>query len=614
MSSSALQLRLVTAFIAVTLAWAAEEGAEKLSKSTLAVYLVLDVVLLGGAALFAGLTLSVMGLDTLSLEIIASSGQEPDKTHATKILPIRRKGNQLLCTLVLGNVMVNTLIAQITDRFVAGWLGVLVSTVLITLGGEIIPQATMAAHALKVGSSSAPIVKFFLVAFYPICKPLSMFLDRVIGNDPGQVYERAELRKLFALHAREHGAASGLHDSDVNLIFGAMDLGSVQVGDVMTPINEVFMLEASERLDGAQLQRIWQTGHSRIPVYKTLRSDIVGVLYAKDLLMVNPDEAARIHDFIKFHRRHIIAVNSETMSMAMLKEFQTGSSHIALVRRVTVRQNADPTYETVGIVTLDDVIGRLLGDDIHDDLNDREDESQSPPPLQPQAAGSPITHQHHHHGPILTAAAAALYGSPAARNDRTLGLVTGLALRLVRMPTITMNQRRAMVYFLRESVSPFASVSADALMDFVTSKGLVYEAMAPPNARGLVLTSRGNVWLYKTGHESTMFTLVLQGGVQVILPASRRQGGGGGDGKASEPLFMDLPPWSVLGTPVLHRAEVAGTASRSVPGAVGSGGGPYVPDFSARIVATSMVLQLHIKDIERFFAESAQRDLPDSTP
>lgn len=97
--------------------------------------------------------------------------------------------------------MVNTLIAQITDSHIHGWVATAISTALTTLGGEVIPQALMSAHALKVGSKSAPVVKLFIVLFYPVCKPLSMILDRLIGTDPGQMYERNELKKLMVMHA-----------------------------------------------------------------------------------------------------------------------------------------------------------------------------------------------------------------------------------------------------------------------------------------------------------------------------------------------------------------------------------------------------------------------------
>uniref|UniRef100_A0A7S1LL04 CNNM transmembrane domain-containing protein n=1 Tax=Neobodo designis TaxID=312471 RepID=A0A7S1LL04_NEODS len=590
------------------------ESSKKISTGTLVGYIIADIILLCGAALFAGLTLSIMGLDTLSLEIIATSGQEPDRTYAEKILPIRRLGNQLLCTLILGNVMVNTLIAQITDRFVSGWVGVALSTALITVGGEILPQATMSAHAMRVGAGSAPIVRFFLVLFYPICKPISLFLDRAIGNDPGQIYEREELKKLFALHAQEHGAASGIADSDLNLLFGAMDLGSVTVGDVMTPMADIFMLEASERLDSNQLQNIWQSGHSRIPVFKTSRMNIVGVLYAKDLLMVNPEEESRIHDFVKFHRRHIIAVSADTTLTMMLRQFQTGSSHIALVRRVAIRGNADPVYEAVGIVTLDDVIARLIGDEIRDDENDNADDVDDHAAMIQAAMphlNVAVAPAHNFHGPMVTAAAAALYGTMAARNDRTLGPVSGAALRLVRAASVTGNHRKATVLFLRESVPQFASFDAATLADFVASHGMIYEVIAPSCARGLRTTSKRNVWLYKIGCASTMFTLIIQGAVQVILPAATSDptaapatnasaSASAGLGSPvvpavphtkSEPLFMELPSWSVLGAPVLDGARGHGVT------------GTYLPDYSARVVANTTILQFHLSDLARFFGD-----------
>ena len=587
---------------------AATEEPESLSTGTLIGYILADLVLLCFAALFAGLTLSIMGLDTLSLEIIASSGQEPDRTYAEKILPIRRLGNQLLCTLILGNVMVNTLIAQITDRFVSGWVGVALSTALITVGGEIVPQATMSAHALRVGAGSAPIVRFFLILFYPVCKPIALFLNHVIGNDPGQVYERDELKKLFAVHAQEHGAESGIAASDLNLLFGAMDLGSATVGDVMTPMADVFMLEVNERLDANQLQNIWQSGHSRIPVFKTTRVNIVGVLYAKDLLMVNPSEESRIHDFVKFHRRHIIAVSAEATLTSMLRQFQTGRSHIALVRRVTIRGSADPVYEAAGIVTLDDVIAKLIGDDIRDDENDNVEEDDT--------AGAVTTSSNaaqNFHGPMVSAAAAALYGTPAARADSSLGPVSGAALRLVRAASVTGNHRRATVLYLRESVPQFASVDASTLSDFVSSHAMIYEIIAPTNARGLRTTSKRNVWLYKIATASPMFTLVIQGGIQVILPAATACEGTGGTGASqqlppcttppvvstkSDPLFMELPSWSVLAAPILD-AAVDSVADPNTPMRT------YLPDYSARVVATATILQFHIADLKRFFSDNA---------
>jgi metal transporter CNNM len=314
---------------------APEEGGTThaaLTRQQMALYLAADVVLLGFAALFAGLTLAVMGLDTLSLEIIADSGKDPDKTYAQQILPLRTLGNQLLCTLILGNVMVNTLIAQITDRVLVGWFATVASTALITLGGEIIPQATMSAHALYVGSKSAPIVKLFLILFYPICKPVAMFLDRVLGTDPGQIYERNELKKLMFLHATAHGS---IGMKELGFMMGALEIHEKTVGDVMTPLHEIFMLEAAAVLDEIQLRTIWEAGHSRIPVYKGKRTEIVGVLFTKDLIGIRPSENLSVLTVAKFYGRTCHVVPSETKLVTVLRYFQSGKSHMAFVQGVT---------------------------------------------------------------------------------------------------------------------------------------------------------------------------------------------------------------------------------------------------------------------------------------
>ena len=80
----------------------------------------LSVTLLVLSGLFSGLTLGLMSLDVNSLEIVISGGSDNDKEYAEKILPIRKKGNLLLCTLLLGNTLVNALIAILSASFTSG--------------------------------------------------------------------------------------------------------------------------------------------------------------------------------------------------------------------------------------------------------------------------------------------------------------------------------------------------------------------------------------------------------------------------------------------------------------------------------------------------------------
>lgn len=496
-----------------------------LDEGALVTLIIADFVLLCFAALFAGLTLSIMGLDTLSLEIIADSGSEPDKSYAKNILPLRQLGNQLLCTLILGNVMVTTLIAQITDSNLHGWVATILSTALITLGGEILPQALMSAHALKVGSKSAPLVKVFIALFYPVCKPLSMFLDAVIGTDPGQIYERNELKKLMFMHAA-HSAESGLNEGEVDLMMGAMELHEKTVVSVMTPLHEIFMLEANERLSEETIHYISEHGHSRIPVYQTHKHNIIGVLFAKDLLMINPEENTKIIQLVKFYHRKCHVVPSETKLISMLKYFQTGKSHIALVQEVQQRPHQDPYYEVKGLVTMEDVIEEL----IHNEIFDEYDVVASPAPS----------------------------AAPTAASKRNVGLNAKCARRV----HLNANQMKACALFLNESLpqlnvdaNEFGSVLMTALADLAA----IYKVRAPRDARGLPFDDRSNVWLYRSGVASNVFTLVIAGRVEVFA--------------GKEEIALELPSWSILG------ADALGTDH-------------FIPTFSCRVVHDSTILQI----------------------
>ena len=87
----------------------------------------MSLMLLILSGLFSGLTLGLMSLDVGGLEIIIS-GEGDHAEYARRVLPIRRKGNLLLCTLLLGNTLVNALIAILSASFTSGIVGALLST------------------------------------------------------------------------------------------------------------------------------------------------------------------------------------------------------------------------------------------------------------------------------------------------------------------------------------------------------------------------------------------------------------------------------------------------------------------------------------------------------
>jgi len=158
-----------------------------------------SVVLVLLSALFSGLTLGVLGLDLNELEIIKAAGDPEQLKAAERLLPVRRQGNLLLCTLVLGNVAVTSLSSVLLSTLTSGLVGFAISTVLITVFGEIIPQAVCARYALAIGARSVPVVRLFVFLFFPLTKPLALILDYALGDEVGMHFTRAEFLKLVAL-------------------------------------------------------------------------------------------------------------------------------------------------------------------------------------------------------------------------------------------------------------------------------------------------------------------------------------------------------------------------------------------------------------------------------
>lgn len=100
------------------------------------------LIILSG--LFSGLTLGLMGLDKVILSVFVEQPDQDEETrkqvdYAKRIVPIRKDGNLLLCTLLIGNVAVNAGLSILLAELTSGVMGFVLSTVLIVIFGEIGP-------------------------------------------------------------------------------------------------------------------------------------------------------------------------------------------------------------------------------------------------------------------------------------------------------------------------------------------------------------------------------------------------------------------------------------------------------------------------------------------
>jgi metal transporter CNNM len=159
------------------------------------------VVLLVMSGLFSGLNLGLMSLDKTDLQILCNTGTDKEKEYAAKVFPVRKMGNLLLCTLLLGNVLVNSSLTILLDDLTSGLVAVIGSTLGIVIFGEIVPQAICSRHGLAVGAWTVWLTKIFMGLTFIVSYPISKILDIILGEEIGSVYNRERLKELVKVSA-----------------------------------------------------------------------------------------------------------------------------------------------------------------------------------------------------------------------------------------------------------------------------------------------------------------------------------------------------------------------------------------------------------------------------
>ncbi|GMH35478.1 hypothetical protein BSKO_03346 [Bryopsis sp. KO-2023] len=338
------------------------------------------LVILSG--LFSGLTLGLLSLDLVGLRILEQGGDECERKYAAKIIPVRRHGNLLLCTLLFGNVVVNSAISILLSDLTSGAVGLVTSTVIILIVGEIIPQSVCSRHGLMIGAHSLWLVKIFMFVFLPVSWPISKLLDWVLGRDIGMVYSREELKRLIDLHYEDPEAQKESHLTfeDHKLLIGSLEYKAKRVVDVMTCLENCFMLEKSTRLDFKVLTEIYKSGYSRIPVFVGNRHNISGVLYVKDLILVDPDDEVELGTIMGLRGHGVERVYDDVTLDKVLKTFMTTYNHLLVVYKrgadlLDSENDVQPIGNTavMGLITLEDVIEEVLQDEIVDETDKIQD-------------------------------------------------------------------------------------------------------------------------------------------------------------------------------------------------------------------------------------------------
>ncbi|XP_028827244.1 metal transporter CNNM3 isoform X2 [Denticeps clupeoides] len=313
-------------------------------------------------ALIRSLSVSLLWLDPLELYVLHSCGSEEEKRAAKRLEPVRRRGNFLLCSFLLISSVGYSALAVLFYRALGSVApAVLASGVLVFLVAELLPHVIFSGYGFQFAPGVTWLAQACIVLTSPLSCPLGLILDLVLRRDVTTCSVRDRTMEMIRTNVNDP------YNEFVKEEFSRGTLRTKTVEDILTPLKDCYMLPSTAVLHFSTMSEIMQSGYTRVPVYEEERSNIVDILYVKDLALVDPDDCTPITTITKFYNHPLHFVFNDTKLDAMLEEFKKGNSHLAIVQKVNNEGEGDPFYEVLGLVTLEDVIEEIIKSEILDE-------------------------------------------------------------------------------------------------------------------------------------------------------------------------------------------------------------------------------------------------------
>lgn len=313
----------------------------------------LEVLLLVGiSALCSGLNIALMSLDMRDLRRKAKLGNK----SAQRALPLRQNVHLTLASILFTNVAAVSATSIVLEHKFNGVLAGLMSTLLIVIFGEIMPQALFGKDPLKWFSRLAPALLLMRWLTYPVSRPLQILLDKLFPHQRSKLQSRHELGLLITEHLADKN--SELDDDEIEIMRGALSLSEKRVRDIMTNIRHTFWLTPDTELNGDKIDELKVNGYSRIPIFNRRLTKCYGVLLMKDLVDIDFDHNNfRVDDMPLYP---VQLVGSMTALDTMFRKFIAAKTHLIPIEK---------DDEIIGIVTIEDLIEEILGHEIEDETD-----------------------------------------------------------------------------------------------------------------------------------------------------------------------------------------------------------------------------------------------------
>jgi putative hemolysin len=242
-------------------------------------------------------------------------------------------------------------------------------TILQVVLGELVPKSLSLARAERVALLIARPFQWFLNTFRWAIDLLDRFAEKivlalgVVAPHSHTLVRSTEELQVMVQQARDRGL---LPATEVKFIQAAMELGQVQVREVMVPRPDVHALPASANLDDT-MTMFATTQRSRIPVYENSLDQILGFVHIKDMIWVLLERSRRAEDGqplpefrLRSVLRDVLIVPESKPVSELLWEFRSRRTGLAMV--------VDEFGSILGLATLEDILEQMVGE-IHDEFD-----------------------------------------------------------------------------------------------------------------------------------------------------------------------------------------------------------------------------------------------------
>jgi CBS domain containing-hemolysin-like protein len=313
------------------------------------------VVLLGAAIVMALAETSLTHITRAKASSMEEEGVRGASTLRRLLDHPERVLNPVLLLVLLCHLAIATVVAVVVEnRFGAGWVAVaaLAELLVIYVVGEAAPKTYALQHTPRAAAAVAPVVG--AVAGFPPLRWLTRLLIGISnvllpgrGRSAGPTVTEEELL-AFADVAAE---AEVIEDEERALIESIIEFGDTVAREVMVPRPDMISVAASFKIADV-MEVVILNGYSRLPVYGEGIDDIVGLVYAKDLMRAERDGRGDLE--VRELQRPAQFVPETKRVAELLREMQAEKFHMAIV--------VDEYGGTAGLVTLEDLIEELVGE------------------------------------------------------------------------------------------------------------------------------------------------------------------------------------------------------------------------------------------------------------